>query len=578
MATNNKNLKGSIFDKVEIYRLLNQIDSNDKMMVCVFGKSGQRKSNTLAALIDYKKNLDIDASKSISYLKAGNEINLINDIKGLLKDAINENNLPPFKTKRFLFFKNFHYRRTVNKCKKELANIITSFENQDKVQQVTKTTLPILNTISAFGISLGVPLLSLSLFRVNEIIQTLTSNFYYTLIGICVVLVCVAIFTTIYFLVSTVKNNKKTLLVSNISDSLEKFVSKWFVLNEEFHKINSRKNKASKIKFSIKNKHNFFYNEINYKDNNYETIIKLMKVILMLKNNVFFTLTFDNEQDFKLIKKNHIDNFLMTFDISKYKNRGNNNALILILLNCLMSVTGINTKRLFQTNQLFANSIRFFLNNSSSNLEYLNFLNNIMKYCNMDKALCSNDRVIEYFVNYLPIIIFYTLEKEVCLNFLYELGTYFSFNIDSSLFNNLKIANTLVSNLEKFDVNALVYNSTYLLDDNFFYEITNSINDSKKTTIFCEDVETNIIKRGFTKDDHFSSDLFNGLFINQYYEKLFLKKMPENLDESLFNLVSTIKQKCKEENAQFFCLVFGCKAIFFQSNLDSFEIIEDFFN
>lgn len=213
-------------EEIQILNLAKQLSNkDDSKVICIYGKTNQKKSKTINALIKYKKD-DDEIGLSFLPLKSANEKNLLCDISFLIEKNIQPANIKCFDHKKINIIKNLSKKNMISKCSDEFSKIKKSVDNKDKYTKSSKVTGPLLNTISAFGISLGVPLLSLALFRSQEIFDSLSPYFFYSLVSICVLLVLMAITTTVYFLVSTIINNKKDLIVSHLDESLEIFILK----------------------------------------------------------------------------------------------------------------------------------------------------------------------------------------------------------------------------------------------------------------------------------------------------------------------------------------------------------------
>lgn len=574
------------FDEIEILNLIKLLEGSENKIVCVYGKKdGQKKSKTISALIKYKQN-DRDLSSTLTPIKAGTDKNFLLDINSLVnKNAVIEN-LPSIENKKFKWFRNIFRKRKVEKCTSEFLTIQQWVERREKVEKSSKMLLPVLSTISAFGISLGVPLLSLALFRFQEIVDALSIAFFYSLVAICCTLVVFAIITTVYSLSYTIITNKKTLVISNLIESLSKFILKWFDVDPEiFNRLDKKaKRKALKNKnrFKITTFYNFFYNELVVENDHFLQDMDLMNIIYALKNNVFFITTISNDYNFKFVDRDDLNSNIVAFDISTYKNRHNYQSLVSSILNNITSFTGINAKRLFVSNQLFANNIRFFLDQSESNYDFLNLLNNINKYLSFSgKELASNENVLKYFVDIFSWVIFMSLEKENFLNFSYELSATLECNWkENNLFKNLKIERTLLRNLAEFGSNSIIFNSQYIFQEKNFKEVISAIANysSKDDDYSFSEVEENILKRGFVKENNFVDNDFDMLYINQYSEKLFVKKMTHEDTENLFNRLSYLKSEGTKKSARFICIEFESKCVFFQNNLDVYEILEDFFS
>ncbi|MEG1820740.1 MAG: hypothetical protein RR201_00655 [Malacoplasma sp.] len=570
-------------EEIQIFNLARQLSNKeDNKAVCIYGKTNQKKSKTINALIRYKKD-DEEIVQSFLPLKSANQKNLLSDINFLVEKNLHVENLECLDFKKINFFKNISKKNMITKCANEFSKIKKTVDDKDKYERTSKVTGPILNTISAFGISLGVPLLSLALFRSQEIFNSLSSYFFYSLVSICVVLILMAITTTIYFLTATIINNKKQFIISNLSESLEIFVLKWFEINKDAPNTLTPKHqkqiKKQKRKFKIKTFYNFFYNDVKINSDGYEDIISFFRTLYYFGNNIFFAATFENEFEYKLVTKNYWNEFLISFDISKYKTRHNYNSLILSILNNISKSTHINAKKLFLDDQIFANNIRFFLDKSESNLELLTLFNEIKKYARIQEGFAANNKVIDYFNHLFSMIVFMILEKDLFANIIYELSTTFTCNhLDNVLFKNLRIESILVKNLQMFGNNSILFNAQYIFEEEHFDDICHSIFDDKEEIFDYSYVEKNIIKRGFSADVEFDDEVFNLHYINTFSESLLVKKIELNETTNLFEDIEQIKLEAWAKNAKFICLEFPFKCIFFQKNLDVYEILEDFFS
>lgn len=570
-------------EEIQILNLVKQLNNKeDNKVICIYGKTNQKKSKTINALIKYKRD-DKEIGLSFIPLKSANEKNLLSDINFLIEKNIQSENIKCFDHKKINCFKNMSKKNMISKCSDEFLKIKKSVDNREKYVKSSKVTGPLLNTISAFGISLGVPLLSLALFRSQEIFNSLSPYFFYGLVTICVSLVIMAISTTVYFLVSTIINNKKQFIVSNLDESLEIFILKWFNFNKNIPNTLEPKYqkqiKKQKHKFEVDTFYNFFYNDVKINSDDYEYIISFFKIIHYFKNNIFFAATFENEFEYKLVTRNEWNEFLISFDVSKYKTRHNYNSLILSILNNINTSTHLNAKKLFLDDQIFANNIRFFLDKSESNLELLTLFNEVKKYAKIQEGFATNSRVIDYFNHLFSMLIFKILEKDLFSNIIYELSSTLSCNhLDNVLFKNLRIESMLIKNLQTFGNDSILFNSQYIFEEVHFDDICQNVFEDKVDKFNYADVEANIIKRGFNLDNEFDDEVFNLHYVNSFSESLLVKKI--ELDESVnfFEDIEQIKTEAWSKGAKFICLEFACKCIFFQKNLDIYEILEDFFS
>lgn len=570
-------------EEIQILNLAKQLSNkDDSKVICIYGKTNQKKSKTINALIKYKKD-DDEIGLSFLPLKSANEKNLLSDISFLIEKNIQPANIKCFDHKKINIIKNMSKKNMISKCSDEFSKIKKSVDNKDKYTKSSKVTGPLLNTISAFGISLGVPLLSLALFRSQEIFDSLSSYFFYSLVSICVLLVLMAITTTVYFLVSTIINNKKDLIVSHLDESLEIFILKWFNFNMPIPSTLEAKHqkqiKRQKHKFEVNTFYNFFYNDVKINSDDYEYIISFFKIIHYFKNNIFFAATFENEFEYKLVTRSEWNEFLISFDVSKYKTRHNYNSLILSILNNINKSTHVNAKKLFLDDQIFANNIRFFLDKSESNLELLTLFNEIKKYANIQEGFATNSRVIDYFNHLFSMLIFKILERDLFANIIYELSSTLSCNhLDNVLFKNLRIESMLIKNLQAFGNDCILFNSQYIFEEIHFDDICQNIFENKIDVFNYADVEKNIFKRGFNLDDDFDDEIFNLHYVNSFSESLLVKKIKLDETDNFFEEIEEIKTEAWAKGAKFICLEFPSKCIFFQKNLDIYEILEDFFS
>ncbi len=295
---------------------------------------------------------------------------------------------------------------------------ISTIKTRELRQTKTKSKnliLPVLSTVSSFGIALGVPLFSALLFRQASIIEGINGQgslgvvFFFSMIGIAITLISLAVFSTISILALTVIKNKKELIADSVSTEFHKIIKKYFYL--ETDNISA---KEKKRKIMISRRFVFFYTQIDENHPSYLEFLSLLNIIQELGSKSFLIFNKRINPDDRNLYKNELDKAKVDYvNFGKYKTNMNTKQITNFILYQITLLTGLSSRTLLNKYKLFTNSLYRFLDESSSNMHVLWLLYNMKKMIGSDVSITINKQSIKYFEHLFTICVLKSLNHEL---------------------------------------------------------------------------------------------------------------------------------------------------------------------
>lgn len=267
--------------EIEIKKILNNLSQTEKKIYIVYGFEGTNKTRFIQNLFDY--NLTPESTRTWIRDYDLTEENLLIDIKNIIQLNLTEENCTLNKNKLF----------AIKKAKKEIDELCNFILDKEKSEN-SKLLWSILNTISSFGLSLGLPLLSLAFFRTTQIIEEFGSWLFYLIICMCFSLIFFALGSTLTYLGIVIKTNKSDKKTKKPKLLIEKYLGKWF---------------SSGI-FKNTTNYNLLYSSVKTGTVSQRNI-DYIKIINSLNNNLFIPIDIETNFDIKaLLNKYKTKEFL----------------------------------------------------------------------------------------------------------------------------------------------------------------------------------------------------------------------------------------------------------------------------
>lgn len=597
----------NLFDTLDVKK------TDDKKVIAIAGKINTKKTKLLNAVYQYKKSfisysendkltgfqktinensLSLKAEKENKKKLLPNSLNIesdsltyknitsvslenfVKDIGWILRDnAVIENT---YQWKYFKFIGKLHNKFLIKRVIKKINGLETTWK-KSFYSNKTKMIFPVLTTISTIGTSIGVPILSISFFRQEQIINTISWNGYIGILSFCAILIGIGIISVISYLFTVMFVNKKDYLFQNLSDGYAKLISKYFILPSQ--DINKVRNVKRKIQ--IKKSYNLFYNEVNYSSSHFDEYMKLIMILHALNNNVIFTLNVNDKFDFKQTFSNQwgASNNYGIIDVESYKVGYSIDHIISFLLNELSKSIDFDINNLYRKNKKFAFVINTFCEMTTYSLQLVEFLNNCKKIFekNFTNLINSHKNTIDYILDLFTIIAFKSLNSYDFLKFVEKIEN--EFEISEKLcetYSSLKIKEVLIDNWNKYGINSLISNLNNVYEDTDFFSSS--------------DLNLNIRKNDFNKQEAKIMSFFN----NKKFEKTNDKKIKNSLMElinnqdekaiifsvdfnkqnfNIFDEIKLIKEKCLKEDFLYLAINLGDNYLIFQQTIGKYQLL-----
>ncbi|GAA5414963.1 hypothetical protein [Ureaplasma ceti] len=579
-------------------RLSKQISSKNKRVIAIQGLSEDKALQYMNEI----KDLNQENIKTAEWTAPapGTKRELAEDIKSTLIANTKEENLQFIKKKNWFnkLFTKLHTNYVKNK--------IREYQPYSKDENTrTKTLLwPLINTISSLGLALGLPLLSTLLYRQDAIVNgtvndaghrvgALGTSFYIGMLTFSILLIVLGAVSSVIGLIINLTQNRKEYKWSNVNDNLQKLIQKYFVLDDhgERYKNSSWWTKLMmKNKFVISDDYTFFYTDIDPNSDDYVSIIKSIKILNSLNNNVFFCLTnvkyIDDVRIFKNLfplGKSKIVN------LDAYKNGSN----IRIMTNYIMSqvklITGIEPHNLLRNHPYFVNALYKFIDKSNNNEEFMQALLTLKKFVGKSRQDVALDKVSEnYFVDLFCLCMFSGIDYNCYINMFRDITIYGVLSEEVLENDNFKIfkleeimnrnfityqGNSIYFKIKDFDLNLLTLRD---LENKLKKQATldNTLSVAELNTQPVHEIEvisTALKNRGFQIANNDIS-YFNMKYKSTLDNDVYLKLVTKQEAQAGLNYVKEFLQKCYADNIFGVVLDLYNTQLFFQLINDQYEL------
>lgn len=542
---------------IEIKKIIDETFSKKKKINFVYGFEDSNKTRFIQNFFEY-----LDNEKTIPTWPRSNElstITLMNDIKNIVYLNLTIENYVDKSKSPFVI------KKEILKAKKEFDSIFSIITDTGKTQK-TKLLWPILNTISSFGISLGVPLLSLAFYRTEALIQLVGKWFYYFLIIICVCLILFALSSTLFYLSTVIKTNKYETKNSNQKNILDNYIKKWF---------NVKKNK--KQKFNLITEFNILYsntlsNELS------QNKIDLLIILNDLSNNLFVPVEIKNQFEIKLISNKYTNDIFFIMNAEQIKLKSYDKQVFDFLHKMIDKIFGIKLSIIFKKDDVYQNALRRFSEKSTQNYQLLKFLNYTKQFYGVAKANdINNKKIQQYCVNILVLAIYKLLSPNDYNLFEIQLSNKYivSDAVKKTLFfNSLKIEQLLITNISLFNNESFVFHIDQILYDPILLDniFKNLISPNKKYTQAETLVKNNNFK--LTK----SIDNNQNIYIDENENIISVYKI-NNANAGIFDEIQEIMNINLNSNIDYCIIEFVefKQTLVFEKIIDEFDVNPNLF-
>lgn len=523
--------------EIEIKKILNNLSQTVKKIYIVYGFEGTNKTRFIQNLFDY--NLTPESTRTWIRDYDLTEENLLIDIKNIIQLNLTEENCTLNKNKLF----------AIKKAKKEIDELCNFILDKEKSEN-SKLLWPILNTISSFGLSLGLPLLSLAFFRTTQIIEEFGSWLFYLIICMCFSLIFFALGSTLTYLGIVIKTNKSDKKTKKPKLLIEKYLGKWF----------------SSGMFKNTTNYNLLYSSVKTGTVSQRNI-DYIKIINSLNNNLFIPIDIETNFDIKALLNKYKTKEFLPMNSEQEKLKSFEPQTLDFILNTIYKIYGIKINNVIKSNILFLNAVKKFVEVSTTNYQIIKFFNYVKQFTNaIDKEIRIKNNIQNYFLDLLSICIYKMLDPDSYNIFELKLSKNYDFNDivkNNLLFNSLKIEDILNKNISKFKTDSFVfYINNILYDTELLTKLTNSI---------ASDVEKHILSLDKIIDNNnltFNikiSDQYN-LYTNKDSAIVSTYNLVLEPKENLFDILETINNLNLDNNVDI--------TIIFISNINKILVLE----
>lgn len=523
--------------EIEIKKILNNLSQTEKKIYIVYGFEGTNKTRFIQNLFDY--NLTPESTRTWIRDYDLTEENLLIDIKNIIQLNLTEENCTLNKNKLF----------AIKKAKKEIDELCNFILDKEKSEN-SKLLWPILNTISSFGLSLGLPLLSLAFFRTTQIIEEFGSWLFYLIICMCFSLIFFALGSTLTYLGIVIKTNKSDKKTKKPKLLIEKYLGKWF---------------SSGI-FKNTTNYNLLYSSVKTGTVSQRNI-DYIKIINSLNNNLFIPIDIETNFDIKALLNKYKTKEFLPMNSEQEKLKSFEPQTLDFILNTIYKIYGIKINNVIKSNILFLNAVKKFVEVSTTNYQIIKFFNYVKQFTNaIDKEIRIKNNIQNYFLDLLSICIYKMLDPDSYNIFELKLSKNYDFDDivkNNLLFNSLKIEDILNKNISKFKTDSFVfYINNILYDTELLTKLTNSI---------ASDVEKHILSLDKIIDNNnltFNikiSDQYN-LYTNKDSAIVSTYNLVLEPKENLFDILETINNLNLDNNVDI--------TIIFISNINKILVLE----
>lgn len=437
----------------------------------------------------------------------------------------------------------------IKKAKKEIDELCNFILDKEKSEN-SKLLWPILNTISSFGLSLGLPLLSLAFFRTTQIIEEFGSWLFYLIICMCFSLIFFALGSTLTYLGIVIKTNKSDKKTKKPKLLIEKYLGKWF----------------SSGMFKNTTNYNLLYSSVKTGTVSQRNI-DYIKIINSLNNNLFIPIDIETNFDIKALLNKYKTKEFLPMNSEQEKLKSFEPQTLDFILNTIYKIYGIKINNVIKSNILFLNAVKKFVEVSTTNYQIIKFFNYAKQFTNaIDKEIRIKNNIQNYFLDLLSICIYKMLDPDSYNIFELKLSKNYDFDDivkNNLLFNSLKIEDILNKNISKFKTDSFVfYINNILYDTELLTKLTNSIaNDVEKHILSLD----KIIDNNNLTFNIKISDQYN-LYTNKDSAIVSTYNLVLEPKENLFDILETINNLNLDNNVDI--------TIIFISNINKILVLE----
>lgn len=523
--------------EIEIKKILNNLSQTVKKIYIVYGFEGTNKTRFIQNLFDY--NLTPESTRTWIRDYDLTEENLLIDIKNIIQLNLTEENCTLNKNKLF----------AIKKAKKEIDELCNFILDKEKSEN-SKLLWSILNTISSFGLSLGLPLLSLAFFRTTQIIEEFGSWLFYLIICMCFSLIFFALGSTLTYLGIVIKTNKSDKKTKKPKLLIEKYLGKWF----------------SSGMFKNTTNYNLLYSSVKTGTVSQRNI-DYIKIINSLNNNLFIPIDIETNFDIKALLNKYKTKEFLPMNSEQEKLKSFEPQTLDFILNTIYKIYGIKINNVIKSNILFLNAVKKFVEVSTTNYQIIKFFNYVKQFTNaIDKEIRIKNNIQNYFLDLLSICIYKMLDPDSYNIFELKLSKNYDFDDivkNNLLFNSLKIEDILNKNISKFKTDSFVfYINNILYDTELLTKLTNSIaNDVEKHILSLD----KIIDNNNLTFNIKISDQYN-LYTNKDSAIVSTYNLVLEPKENLFDILETINNLNLDNNVDI--------TIIFISNINKILVLE----
>ncbi|ASD24667.1 hypothetical protein [Ureaplasma parvum] len=556
---------------LEIEKLTKTLVSKNKRVVALYGvpeNTSYKLMNDLISLMD----VEIPNWSSIS---SATEDQCINDIKNFLLSNASLENFKNLPSNNPLI--NWWKRRRLNTVVKKIEEINSAFADREITSRSKIFLMPVLTAFSTLGTTLAVPLISVTFLRGDAIINLWGKDGYIAFLSLLFSLVVAVIISAFVALFSSLKNNKRNYIVSNMTEGLKRIYDKYFIESNSQEKINAKVTFYSRFlersKFVVQNNYTFFYDVVDINSDQYPKILKYFKTLNQLNNTVIFDASGFKYLDERKIFRNIIDlEKTNVVRLDRYKTKTSGRRLMSFIFYQLSIIANVNTRKLLQKFPFFVNSLYRFLDYSEKNTELLTLLLDIKKHASKTE-IPLNDESQLFFVDFFTFVVFKALDElgfETLMNDLTVYGRPSEITKKNITYNSLKLDYIINRNARNFGQQALLFNLLDYFDETVNKNIFNELGNSNKNMIFSKNHQLNLAnealsKKGFTKreidlNNHWYDALYSNLHDD---EDMFVKiiEIKDNVD--ILNVLDEVFVRAQNDGVKNLLIyVFNVKMLY----------------
>ncbi|EDU67104.1 conserved hypothetical protein [Ureaplasma urealyticum serovar 11 str. ATCC 33695] len=556
---------------LEIEKLTKTLVSKNKRVVALYGvpeNASYKLMNDLISLMD----VEIPNWSSIS---SATEDQCINDIKNfLLSNASLENfkNLPSNSP-----LINWWKKRRLNTVVKKIEEINSAFADREITSRSKIFLMPVLTAFSTLGTTLAVPLISVTFLRGDAIINLWGKSGYIAFLSLLFSLVIAVIISAFVALFSSLKNNKRNYIVSNMTEGFKRIYDKYFIDGNSEERINAKVTFYSRFlersKLVVQNNYSFFYDVVDINSEQYPKMLKYFKTLNQLNNTVIFDASGFKYLDERKIFRNIIDpEKTNVVRLDRYKTKTSGRRLKNFIFYQLSIIANVNTRKLLQKFPFFVNSLYRFLDYSEKNTELLTLLLDLKKHASKTQVPLDDESQL-FFVDFFTFVVFKALDEsgfETLINDLTVYGRPSEITKKNITYNSLKLDYIINRNARNFGQQALLFNLLDYFDETGNKNIFNELGNSNKNMIFSKNHQLSLAnealsKKGFTKREidlnaHWCDALYSNLHDD---EDMFVKviEIKENID--VLSALDEVFVRAQNENVKNLLIyVFNVKMLY----------------